>query len=152
MQCEACGARKAKLRVQQIDEEGLVDKSLCLDCGMSYTVQPMEMVDAGRGDLHFRVFLLPKEMAEDCERRVPLVRWAQCTECKGEAATSEWRRCDRCQGAGVVSEKVGVRVTIPPRVAPKKLLRVRAQGNVRVTDMKRGDLYLHVSGALELVV
>lgn len=152
MRCEACGTSKAKLCVHQIDDEGVTDKSLCLECGMPYTVQPMEVVDAADGDIHFRVFLLPKEMSAGCERRVPLVRWAPCGACGGEAAKAAWRRCDRCKGAGVVSERVKVRVTIPPRVAPKKLLRVRRQGNVRKADMKRGDLYLHVSGALELVV
>ena len=152
MKCEVCGIRKAALRIHSVGEDGVAERSMCFQCGEPYTVQPMEMLDAEDGDVHFRIYLLPKEMFEGCERSVPLFRWTACQECGGPANAERSHSCSRCKGLGMVSDRVSLRVKIPAHVAASKVLRVQGHGNVRRADLKRGDVYLHVAGVLELVV
>ena len=152
VQCQVCGERKAQLCVHQIDEHGVADQFVCMECGHPFTVQPMEMLDVADGDIHFRVFMLPKEMAEGCERYVPLTRWSLCGECSGDGTDRNGRHCKRCKGRGRLRERVKFRASIPAGVSPRKLLRLEGEGSARKRDKKPGNVWLHVSGALELVV
>ena len=151
MLCEVCGKHKAKLRVPEIGPGGVTDRLMCMGCGEPHTVQPMEGQAGKPGDVHLRLFLLPKEMAEGCTRCVRLVRWSLCRECRGEPSAD----CPRCRGFGQTRQKARVQVEIPPGVSPgkrPKILRLQGHGDVRRADGKRGDLLLHVAGAVELVV
>ena len=152
LQCQVCGERKAKLRVHQIDEHGVAERFVCMECGHPFTVQPMETMDVADGDIHFRVFMLPKEMVEGCERYLLLVRWALCGECSGDGADRDGRRCKRCKGRGTLRERVTLRASIPAGVSPKKLLRLAGEGSARKRDKRRGTVWLHVCGAVEAVV
>ena len=155
MLCQICGEREAKLRVPDIGPHGVVERLMCLSCGEPHTVQPMEGVDARDGDLHFRLFLLPKEMVNGCTRQVHLIRWAACKRCRRRRDADRDDPCRKCGGRGTVRERVRLQVSVPPGLAPGKRtrrLRVRSEGSVRRDDGKRGDVYLHVSRATELVV
>jgi len=129
----------------------VADRFVCMECGHPFTVQPMERMDVADGDIHFRVFMLPKEMAEGCERYLPLTRWGLCGECGGDGTDSDGP-CKCCKDRGMVREAVLFRASIPAGVSPKKLLRLRGKGSARKRDKKRGNVWLHVSGAVEVVV
>ena len=150
MECQTCGACPARVRVNQVDENGVAVLDLCIACGKPFTVQPLERVDHREGEQHFRVLLLPEEMDEGCERHLPVTRGASCPDC--EADPEAMQSCSTCRGRGSVAEQVTVRVTIPPGVSASKLLRVRGKGDVRLCDGKRGDLYLHVATAAQVAV
>jgi len=153
--CQVCGERSARLRVSEIGPDGVAERLLCLDCGESHTIQPMECLDAKDGDLHFRLFLLPEEMSDGCTRRLEFDRWVQCPKCEGEPKGKSSRDCRACRGRGRLVEHVTLDIQVPAGMTPgerPKILRLRGMGDLRRSEDQRGSVLLHVNPALDLAL
>ncbi|MGQ0696094.1 MAG: DnaJ C-terminal domain-containing protein [Nitrospiraceae bacterium] len=101
-------------------------------------------------DLETEAELTLREVVTGVTKRVSLREPVTCATCQGRR-TIRGRQCQACLGSGSVLESKTIEVKIPAGVQDGTRVRVAGKGQPGMNGGKRGDLYLHVTIALDRV-
>ena len=92
-------------------------------------------------DIEMPLLLSRDEAAQGCERPAIFFRRDQeCAACAGKGS-AQGRACAPCDGTGATFLPHRLRLTLPPGLADRHLVRVRGQGNAAARGRSWGDLF-----------
>lgn len=149
--CQLCHQRPATRRLDTLDDKGIVERHVCDVCAAPLDLEPLELPSsskresAKRGDLHFRLYLSDGEIAQGAAKEIRLRRKRLCPTCDGAKRGSDREPCRHCNGRGLTEEPCRATVKMPAGLKEGKILRLKGQGDVRLADRARGDVYLEIA-------